>query len=112
MKFEEALSLLKAGHAVKRKNDDNHVRVFLVKGSIDLEVSVIADYKEKSTDNTSYIPLILFEPGDEGTITRLPRLDAITGDGNTVTGWTPTAIDLLANDWFPAAAEADDLAAA
>lgn len=107
MKFTEALPLLLAGTAMERLNDYNVLAIYIVKGSIDLTESVIAASVDSSDeDTTSSIPFRYFEPGDKGTTTRLPRFDAKMVGGNTLTGWTPTLVDLLADDWvvFPDAA--------
>ena len=41
MKFEEALNAMLSGSPVGRETDYNHVRVYLVKGSIDLPPETI-----------------------------------------------------------------------
>jgi hypothetical protein len=107
MKFEEVLPLLLAGAAVVREGDDIDARIYLVKGSIAYEPRHIASALEGSSAATSYVPLKYFEAGDINTVTRLPRFDARDTNGNTVTGWLPTATDLLADDWI-VLNEADD----
>ena len=100
MNFKDALEQMTLGNVMKRLAG-NHLRVFLVKGSIDRPAEHIA---EDSVGRSNYvlhgIPFSLFEAGDVGTITRLPRFDAIDSNGNTVTGWLPSATDLLSEDWI------------
>lgn len=100
MKFSEALEHMLAGKAMTREGHGRELeRVFLVKGSID------ADHREIATDclpcspETSAIPLDYFEQGDDDTTTRLPRFDAVDYNGNMLTGWSPSCVDLLAADW-------------
>ncbi len=100
MKFEEALNAMLSGSPVGRETDYNHVRVYLVKGSIDLPPETIEqDADDVVSAMETPIQLRYFDAGDTGSITRLPRFDALDTEGNTVTGWLPTAADLFAIDW-------------
>ena len=110
MNFSEALPLLLAGAAIVRDGRDLDERIYLVKGSIAYEPYHISSCGEGASAETSYIPLKYFEAGDVGTITRLPRIDARDSSGNTVTGWLPSAADLLADDWSVLNESDDDIA--
>jgi hypothetical protein len=100
MNFRDALQLMLAGRAVARDGDFNHERIFLVKGSIAWDPNYIEANGDFFADRTSGIPLRFFEAGDTGTVTRLPRFDARDTLEHTMTGWCPSAADLLAEDWF------------
>lgn len=95
MKYAEALEFMLAGQAMARPNDFHHDLIYFVKGNID----PASEEARTGSDVSGCIPLKYFEFGDAGTVTRLPRFDARDGFGNTVTGWTPTAADQLADDW-------------
>jgi len=99
MKFSEALDLALAGQAIAREGNYAYDRIFLVKGSIASTPRSIEDAPEHSAGETSDLPLKYFEAGDENTATRLPRFDAKDCNGNTVVGWTPELVDMLAEDW-------------
>lgn len=45
------------------------------------------------------IPLHLFNDGDTGTVTRFPHFVMRTAHGATLTGWSATQTDMLAEDW-------------
>jgi hypothetical protein len=95
MKYVEALELMLAGRAMARPNDLSHELIYFVRGSID----PASEEARTQADVSGCIPLKYFEFGDAGTVTRLPRFDARDLFGHTVTGWAPTAIDQLADDW-------------
>ena len=99
MKFSEALELALAGQAVAREGNYAYDRIFLVKGSIAVTSASIEAAPGHTAGETSDLPLQYFEPGDEDTVSRLPRFDAKDANGNTVVGWTPTLVDMLAEDW-------------
>ena len=100
MTFPEALKAMLAGKPVGRDTDYNHTRVYLVKGGIDLPPETIEqDADDVVSAMETPIQLRYFDAGDTGSITRLARFDALDTEGNTVTGWLPTAADLFAVDW-------------
>ena len=82
LNFESAMTMLRAGHKVGRRQWVNARFVFLVQGS-------------QFTVNRA--PLNQFYP--EGTeITYLPHIDMCGSDGKIGT-WSPSMVDLLAEDW-------------
>lgn len=99
MKFSKALEFALDGHAIAREGNAAYDRIFLVKGSVAVTPRSIESAPEHTAGETSDLPLKYFEPGDEDTTTRLPRFDAKDANGNTVVGWTPTLVDMLADDW-------------
>lgn len=93
MNFGKALKALKQGKCVTREKHDKSSFIYLNHGSI--------AYAENSLE-TTHIEAIknkLFETGDIGTVTRLPNLNMKLVSGETMTGWTPTQTDMLAEDW-------------
>lgn len=99
MDYRDALQLMLDGRAVVRANDENHERIYFVKGVIDKPDGGLVVDKHFGGYDSSHVPLRHFQRGDAGIVTRLPRFDARDTYGNTVTGWTPTATDQLATDW-------------
>ncbi|PKR90904.1 hypothetical protein CXZ10_06035 [Pleomorphomonas diazotrophica] len=112
MTFQEALQLMLDGKAACRHGDNNHELMMFVKGSIDKPAAEIEFDKHFSYAGTWGIPLRYFQPGDTDTVTRLPRFDARTRNGQMVTGWTPSATDLLADDWYEIVPTSNSKAAA
>ena len=93
MNFGKALKALKAGKCVTRPKHDKSSFIYLTFGS--------TAYVENSLEYT-HIEAIknnLFKTGDIGTVTRLPNLNMKLVSGVTMTGWTPTQADMLAEDW-------------
>lgn len=96
MNFGKALKALKAGKKVAREGW-NHKCMFIY---LNLgNVAFGAD--DEVTDNhlIDGISIKLFETGDTGTVTRLPNLNMKLVSGVTLTGWTLTQADMLAEDW-------------
>lgn len=82
MNFSQALTKIKEGKAVGRRGWKNAAAVFLVDGS-KFEVSRAPLDK-------------IFK---EGTVVKYrPHIDMIGADGSVGT-WSPSMVDLMANDW-------------
>lgn len=96
MNYGEALEHVKKGGTVRRPGWPRNTFVYLNPGSRDISA-------EKSRGFMRIAAALnieaLFENGDKGTVTRLPNLNMRAKDGSTVTGWTPSQIDQLAEDW-------------
>ena len=93
MNFGKALKALKKGKCITREKHDKSSFIYLNHGSV--------AYTENSLE-TAHIEAIkneLFEIGNTGTVTRLPNLNMKLVSGETMTGWTPTQADMLAEDW-------------
>lgn len=106
MKFSQALELALDGQAIAREGNYDYDRIYLVKGSMDPAACSVEDSARSIEEALAYVssetsdlPLKYFEAGDENTATRLPRFDAKDCNGNTVVGWTPKLVDMLAEDW-------------
>ena len=81
--FEWALSQIKAGKKVGRKEWKNARFVYLVKGS---------------TFSANKEPMIeLFGEGTE--LTYRPHIDMVGADG-TLGTWSPSMVDIMAQDWM------------
>lgn len=81
--FDEVLPLIRDGKKVGRVEWKNARFVFLVQGS---------------TFKVSRPPLNQFY--DDGTdVTYRPHIDMCGADGSIGT-WSPSMVDLLANDWY------------
>lgn len=81
--FSRALELVKEGKRVGRREWKNAKCVFLVNGS---------------TFEVNRAPLNEFFP--EGTsITYRPHIDMIGAD-DTVGTWSPSMVDIMADDWY------------
>ena len=96
MNFGLAIEALKAGKKVAREGwNDKCMFIYLNLGN----VAFGAD--DEVTDNhlIDGISIKLFETGDTGTVTRLPNLNMKLISLVTMTGWTPTQADMLAEDW-------------
>lgn len=98
MSYEHALVAMKAGHRVARAGwNGKGMFVWVEKGSIDAP-----DFFEQPEEVDVFINgvrLELFTLGDQGTATRMPHFSMRAADGSTVTGWTASQVDALAEDW-------------
>lgn len=93
MTFGEALEAIKAGATVRRPQWKGGEVAYLNPGSI-------SDEELKGKSRISHaLKKQLFEAAGADTITRLPNLNLKTSDGATQTGWTPSQIDMFAEDW-------------
>lgn len=96
MNFGKALKALKAGKKVAREGwNDKCMFIYLNLGS----VAFGADDEVTDDHLIDGINIKLFNTGDTGTVTRLPNLNMKLVSGVTLTGWTPTQADMLAEDW-------------
>ena len=95
--FGQAIEALKHGKSVCRKGWDKNMSLFLFKGS----EAIDAVYPD-DMENAIYIQRVkrdLFKRGDEGTARRFPCINIITSDHSIATGWSPSQIDMLSEDW-------------
>lgn len=88
--FSEALEKLKEGRAVTRDLWDGNC-VYLTRG-----VTSVLGGRGRHIEGISDH---LFDLGGESIITRHPSITMRTCFNNIVTGWTPSQVDLLAEDW-------------
>lgn len=96
MNFGKALKALKAGKKVAREGWNHKCMfIYLNLGS----VAFGADDEVTDDHLIDDISIKLFNTGDTGTVTRLPNLNMKLVSGVTLTGWTPTQADMLAEDW-------------
>lgn len=96
MNFGLAIEALKAGKKVARGGwGSKGMFIYLNLGSVAFGA------EDEVTDDhlIDGISIKLFETGDTGTVTRLPNLNMKLVSGVTMTGWTPTQADMLAEDW-------------
>ena len=93
MNFGKALKALKAGECVTRSKHDKASFIYLVLGSVGYTNNTLESTHIEAIKNN------LFNTGDTGTVTRLPNLNMKLVSGETMTGWTPTQADMLAEDW-------------
>lgn len=93
MNYGEALEFVKRGGAARRKEWSGDSRIYLQQGSHD------AAKLFGHTRLAAVLNAELFQAGDQGTVTRLPNINLKTADGDTLTGYTPSQLDQLAEDW-------------
>jgi hypothetical protein len=93
MNFGKALEFAKKGGAIRRADWKKDERIFLDLGSRDAS-KLFGRSRIEAALNVD-----LFQPGDKGTVTRLPNLNMKVGSGETVTGWQPGQLEMLAEDW-------------
>lgn len=91
MTFGDAIEALKDNKCIARESwKTKTVFIYLNRGSsAKLDTTYIDDINSR-----------LYNLGDIGTTTRLPNLNSRNDNGNTITGWSPTQVDMLAEDWF------------
>ncbi|MDR0823904.1 MAG: DUF2829 domain-containing protein [Prevotella sp.] len=101
LSFGDALEAVKSGKAVARNGwNGKGMCIYLNKGSVDFDLPVITESPKYPYGSTiDGVDLGLFEPGDTGTVTRLPNINMKTAGGSTVTGWLASQTDMLAEDW-------------
>lgn len=95
MNFGKAIEAVKSGKTVRRSDWDAKVFVYLNPGSRDESKAGLKGYKRISQGLADK----LFESAHKGTVTRLPNLNLKARSGSTITGWTPSQPDMLAEDW-------------
>jgi hypothetical protein len=92
--FGEALGNLKLNNCVITRDVPGYDGMYL-------SISKGSHYPKTDpvSDLVGGVPAYLFELGPEGTVTRFPTIDLKGPDGATVTGFSPSTADLLAEDW-------------
>lgn len=103
MDFGDALRHVKMGKQVARDGWTKGVFIYLNEGSV--------DHTKPDDGHISGIRSDLFHKGDTGTVTRLPNINLRDKHGSTVTGYSTTQADLLAEDWGIVTVEAQQEAA-
>jgi len=93
MNFGKALEFAKKGGAIRRADWKKSERIYLDLGSRDTS-KLFGRTRIEAALNAK-----LFEAGDKGTATRLPNLNMKTAGGETLTGWQPSQVEMLAEDW-------------
>jgi hypothetical protein len=93
MNYGEALEFVKRGGAARRKDWSAKERIYLEQGSRDTTRLF------GSTRLAAVLNAELFQSGDKGTVTRLPNINRKTAGGETETGYNPSQLDQLAEDW-------------
>jgi len=103
MNFGQAIEALKTGQRVARAGwNGKGMFVYLNKGSFDHDLLGFALDDAIMPNHPTTIDGIsigLFQPGDTGTVTRLPNINMRSATGTTVTGWLASQTDMLAEDW-------------
>lgn len=107
MNFGQAVEALKSGQRVAREGwNGKNMFLTLNRGSVDLEfVQKTGTIKVVDTGNgLSHVLIegvqhILFERGDENTVTRMPNINMRAASGSIITGWLASQTDILAEDW-------------
>lgn len=95
MPFSSALVALKDGQKIARAGwNGKGMFLWLKDGNIDL------DQKEAGALKIDGVSIVFFEPGDKGTVIRLPCICMRTATGATLEGWLASQTDLLASDWM------------
>lgn len=98
--FGQALEALKKGHCIARAGwNGKGMFVSLNKGSSEF-------LSPGRTETIEGVSETLFDLGDTGTVTRLPKLNMRAASGSTVTGWLASQTDLLAEYWIDLDADA------
>lgn len=92
MNFGDAIERVKKGEGARRKAWKGKTFVFINHGSRPAELHGRTRIAAAIADD-------LFELGDKKTAQRLPNLNLAASDGSTVTGWTPSQVDMLSDDW-------------
>lgn len=103
LNFGQAIEAIKEGKAAQRFGwNGKGMMIYLKKGSFDGALLGFSPGEEIKTDHRSTIegiPFGLFENGESGTICRLPNIQMLNANGNTVDGWLASQTDMLAVDW-------------
>lgn len=92
MNFGRAMEAVKNGKRAKRSDWGKKEFVYLNHGST-------AEKEYGYTRIAFALKRKLFDLGDKNTTTRLPNVNMAAKDGSTITGWTPSQTDMLAEDW-------------
>lgn len=94
--FGEAIEELKKGKRICRSGwNGKNMYIYLNKGS-----------KARNLNNDEVclfidgINSLLFDIGDNDTVTRYPNINMRSATGATVTGWLASQTDILAEDWM------------
>ena len=103
LNFGQAIEAVKEGKAAQRIGwNGKRMMIFLKKGSFDGALLGFKPDEEIKSDHHSTmegIPFGLFENGASGTACRLPNIQMLKPNGNTVDGWLASPTDMLAVDW-------------
>ncbi|OWZ90364.1 hypothetical protein B9J07_27640 [Sinorhizobium sp. LM21] len=92
MNYGEALEFIKRGGVARRKDWQPQQIIYLQQGSHD---GALKGHKRLA----AVLNAELFQTGDKGTVTRLPNINMKTPAGETLTGFNPSQLDQLAEDW-------------
>jgi hypothetical protein len=92
MNYGEALEFIKRGGVARRSEWKPEQIIYVQQGSRD---SGLKGHKRLA----AVLNAELFASGDKGTVTRLPNINMKTPDGETLTGFAPSQLDQLAEDW-------------
>ncbi|TDW20422.1 uncharacterized protein DUF2829 [Rhizobium azibense] len=93
MNFGKALEFAKKGAVIRRADWKKSERVYMELGSRDA-TKLFGRSRIEAALNAK-----LFQAGDKGTVTRLPNFNMKTPGGETLTGWQPTQLEMVAEDW-------------
>lgn len=93
MNYGEALEFVKRGGVARRADWKPKQIIYLEQGSHD-GTKLFGSSRLAAVLNAE-----LFQSGDKGTVTRLPNLNMKTPGGETLTGYSPSQLDQLAEDW-------------
>jgi hypothetical protein len=93
MNYGEALEFVKRGGVARRQDWKSKQIIYLEQGSRD------ATKLHGHNRLAAVLNAELFQNGDKGTVTRLPNLNMKQPDGSTLTGFNPSQLDQLAEDW-------------
>ena len=91
MNYGEALEFIKRGGVARRQDWKPKQIIYLEQGSRD----GLKGHKRLA----AVLNAELFQNGDKGTVTRLPNINMKTPAGETLTGYSPSQLDQLAEDW-------------
>ncbi|QWY82982.1 protein of unknown function DUF2829 [Rhizobium phage RHph_X66] len=93
MNYGQALEFVKRGGVARRQEWKPKQIIYLEQGSRD--ASTLRGHKRLA----AVLNAELFQDGDKGTVTRLPNINMKTPAGETLTGFNPSQLDQLAEDW-------------
>lgn len=93
MNYGQALEFVKRGGVARRQEWKPQQIIYLEQGSRD--ASKLRGHQRLA----AVLNAELFQDGDKGTVTRLPNINMKTPTGETLTGFNPSQLDQLAEDW-------------
>jgi hypothetical protein len=103
LNFGQAIEAVKQGKAAQRIGwNGKGMMIFLKKGSFDgslLGFKPDEEIKPNHESTMEGVKFGLFENGASGTACRLPNIQMLNANGNTVDGWLASQTDILAEDW-------------